>query len=146
MGGIALVHPEILGVGYETITDMLQGNLGVGLLLTLLLLKLLATGVTIGSGGSGGIFAPSLFLGAATGGAVGVVAHELLPAVTASPGAYALVGMGAVAAGDHPRPAHRHPDHLRAHLGLQPDRAADDVAASSPPWSPPASSASRSTP
>jgi CIC family chloride channel protein len=55
--------------------------------------------VSIGTGGSGGILAPSLLLGAAAGGAVGVVAHELLPAVTGSPGAYALVGMGAVAAG-----------------------------------------------
>jgi CIC family chloride channel protein len=62
-------------------------------------LKLMATSLTIGSGGSGGIFAPSLFLGASLGGFVGTVVHSLMPASTASPGAYALVGMGAVAAG-----------------------------------------------
>ncbi len=99
VGGIGLVRPEVLGVGYEAITEALRGNLGLTLLLTLLVAKLLATGITIGSGGSGGILAPSLFLGAATGGVIGLVAHELLPTVTASPGAYALVGMGAVVAG-----------------------------------------------
>jgi CIC family chloride channel protein len=99
VGGLGLAHPEILGVGYEAITDMLQGRLAVELLLALMVLKLLATCLTIGSGGSGGILAPSLFLGATLGGVVGLGAHELLPAVTASPGAYALVGMGAVVAG-----------------------------------------------
>lgn len=99
VGGIGLFHPEILGVGYEAITGALQGEMGVRLLLALLVLKLLATGVTLGSGGSGGILAPSLFLGATTGALVGVAAHHLLPSVTASPGAYALVGMGAVVAG-----------------------------------------------
>ena len=99
VGGLGLAHPEVLGVGYEAITDMLQGRLAVELLLALLVLKLLATCLTIGSGGSGGILAPSLFLGATVGGVVGLGAHELLPSVTASPGAYALVGMGAVVAG-----------------------------------------------
>jgi len=99
VGGLGWFHPEVLGVGYEAITDALLGHVGVGLLLTLLALKLLATGVTLGSGGSGGILAPSLFLGATIGGMVGLVAHHLLPTVTGSPGAYALVGMGAVVAG-----------------------------------------------
>jgi len=99
VGGIGLVHPEVLGVGYEAITEALRGNLGLTVLVTLLIAKLLATGVTIGSGGSGGILAPSLFLGATTGGMVGLAANALLPGVTASPGAYALVGMGAVVAG-----------------------------------------------
>lgn len=99
VGGLGWFHPEVLGVGYEAITDALLGHIGVGLLLTLLALKLLATGVTLGSGGSGGILAPSLFLGATIGGVVGLVAHHFLPTVTGSPGAYALVGMGAVVAG-----------------------------------------------
>ncbi|MGD2115853.1 MAG: chloride channel protein, partial [Acidobacteriota bacterium] len=99
VGGIGFVHPEVLGVGYEAITEALRGHLGLGVLLTLLVAKLLATGLTLGSGGSGGILAPSLFLGATTGGVVGLAAHGLLPTVTASPGAYALVGMGAVVAG-----------------------------------------------
>jgi CIC family chloride channel protein len=68
-------------------------------LLVLLGVKILATSITIGSGGSGGIFAPSLFLGAMVGGAVGLVANDLFPDITAGPGAYALVGMGAVVAG-----------------------------------------------
>ena len=68
----------------------------------LVLVKIVAVSLTIGSGGSGGIFAPSLFIGAMAGGAVGKVAHSLWPAHTGSPGAYALVGMGAVvAAGTH---------------------------------------------
>jgi CIC family chloride channel protein len=66
------------------------------LLLVLVLVKILATSITIGSGGSGGIFAPSLFLGAMAGGFFGFVVHQLFPDITASPGAYSIVGMGAV--------------------------------------------------
>ena len=61
--------------------------------------KLAATSLTLGSGGSGGVFAPSLFLGAMLGGAFGSVVHAAYPTVTAAGGAYALVGMGAVFAG-----------------------------------------------
>ncbi|MDH5550960.1 MAG: chloride channel protein, partial [Gemmatimonadota bacterium] len=68
----------------------------------LVVAKILAVSITIGSGGSGGVFAPSLFIGAMLGGAVGTVVHTLWPATTAGAGAYALVGMGAVvAAGTH---------------------------------------------
>jgi len=87
-----------LGVGYETIDMALAGRGVWYLLLALILLKLFATSVTLGSGGSGGIFAPSLFLGAMTGGLLGTLVHHLFPSVTAGPGAYALVGMGAVVA------------------------------------------------
>ena len=66
------------------------------LLLLLVVVKVLATSITIGSGGSGGIFAPSLFLGALAGGFFGVVVHGIFPGITASPGAYGIVGMGAV--------------------------------------------------
>lgn len=89
----------IFGVGYETIEWMLKGNGTLLLLLVLLAAKILATSLTIGSGGSGGVFAPSLFMGAAFGGVFGHVVHNLFPTVTASPGAYALVGMAAVFAG-----------------------------------------------
>jgi CIC family chloride channel protein len=65
----------------------------------LILIKILATSITIGSGGSGGIFAPSLFLGAMAGGFFGSVVHSIFPSVTASPGAYSIVGMGAVVSG-----------------------------------------------
>lgn len=99
IGAIAIFFPHIFGVGYETIDLALQSNLTWYFMLLLIALKLIATSVTIGSGGSGGIFAPSLFLGASLGGFVGAVVHLLFPAYTASAGAYALVGMGAVAAG-----------------------------------------------
>jgi CIC family chloride channel protein len=99
IGAIGIYFPHIFGVGYETIDLALQSSLAWYFLLLLIGLKLMATSITIGSGGSGGIFAPSLFLGASLGGFVGTVVHSLMPASTASPGAYALVGMGAVAAG-----------------------------------------------
>jgi CIC family chloride channel protein len=93
-----LSFPQVLGVGYETIDLALAGKMAGALLLTLVLLKLAATCVTLAAGGSGGIFAPSLFLGAMTGGFVGTVVHQVFPFVTAGPGAYATVGMGAVVA------------------------------------------------
>jgi len=102
IGLIALRFPEIYGVGYEAINEALRGQLVWQLLIVLAVVKIVAVSVTIGSGGSGGIFAPSLFIGATLGGAVGTVVHFLWPAASAGPGAYALVGMGAVvAAGAH---------------------------------------------
>jgi CIC family chloride channel protein len=102
IGIIAIRFPEIFGVGYEAINEALTGDLGWNLLLTLVVVKIVAVSLTIGSGGSGGIFAPSLFIGAMVGGAVGTVVHSLWPGMSGSPGAYALVGMGAVvAAGTH---------------------------------------------
>ncbi len=91
--------PLVFGVGYESINAVLVGELTFQLALALLALKLLATVLTLGSGGSGGVFAPGLFMGAMLGGAFGQVVHQLFPAVTAPPGAYALVGMSAVFAG-----------------------------------------------
>jgi CIC family chloride channel protein len=99
VGALGLWHPEVFGVGYEAINEALTGHLLLPSLAVLLGVKLLATSVTIGSGGSGGIFAPSLFLGAMLGGSLGMVTHDLFPGITATPGAYALVGMGAVVAG-----------------------------------------------
>jgi CIC family chloride channel protein len=102
IGVIAIRFPEIFGVGYEAINEALTGDLGWKLLLILVMVKIVAVSLTIGSGGSGGIFAPSLFIGAMVGGAVGTVVHSLWPEMSGSPGAYALVGMGAVvAAGTH---------------------------------------------
>jgi CIC family chloride channel protein len=86
-------------VGYGSINLSLKNQLPALLLFTLVFVKILATSVTIGSGGSGGIFAPSLFIGAMTGGFFGWCVHELFPLLTANSGAYALVGMGAVVAG-----------------------------------------------
>ncbi len=88
--------PQIFNVGYRVIEQALSNRLSVTALLVLLVLKLVATGLTLGSGGSGGIFAPSLFMGAMLGGAFQYLIQLLFPAITAPPGAYALVGMGAV--------------------------------------------------
>jgi len=96
LGCMGLLFPYILGVGYGSIYLSLMQLLPWWLMLVLVPCKILATSITIGSGGSGGIFAPSLFLGAMAGGFFGTVAHIIFPGVTASPGAYSIVGMGAV--------------------------------------------------
>ncbi|RKX22224.1 MAG: hypothetical protein DRP35_02495 [Candidatus Zixiibacteriota bacterium] len=98
IGLIALKYPEVLGLGYETIDQALNGNMIIDLLLILIVVKIFAVSITIGSGGSGGILAPSLFIGAMTGGVIGMAVNILWPGAVASPGAYALVGMGAVVA------------------------------------------------
>ncbi|MBL7008290.1 MAG: chloride channel protein [Planctomycetes bacterium] len=97
VGAIALLAPQVLGVGYEAMNQALTQAPGAWLLVGLLFAKVLAVSLTIGSGGSGGVFAPSLFLGASLGGAVGAVVQVWFPGA-APPGAYALVGMGAVVA------------------------------------------------
>ncbi|MFY9558783.1 MAG: chloride channel protein [Terriglobales bacterium] len=91
--------PQVLGVGYGYVGDALNGTMALKLMIVLVVLKLLAVTTSYASGNAGGIFGPSLFIGAMLGGAVGTVAHRLFPAHTATPGAYALVGMGAVFAG-----------------------------------------------
>ncbi len=104
MGGIiigimALRFPQVLAVGYDSIGKALLNQDVWTVLVLLVPLKILATSITIGSGGSGGIFAPSLFMGAMLGGAFGCAVNALFPSITANPGAYAIVGMGAVVAG-----------------------------------------------
>ena len=96
LGVMALVFPHLLGVGYEAIDLALIQELSWWVMFLLVLCKILATSVTIGSGGSGGIFAPSLFMGAMAGGFFGTGVHAIFPGMTASPGAYSIVGMGAV--------------------------------------------------
>ncbi len=91
--------PQVLGVGYGYVGDALDGKMGLNLMLLLLVLKLFAVTTSYSSGNAGGIFGPSLFIGAMLGGVVGTAAHGLLPGYTATAGAYALVGMGAVFAG-----------------------------------------------
>ncbi len=91
--------PQVLGVGYGYVGDALNGSMALKLMLLLVVLKLFAVTASYASGNAGGIFGPSLFLGAMLGGAIGTVAHHFLPAYTARPGAYALVGMGALFAG-----------------------------------------------
>jgi len=102
IGCIGLVLPQVMGVGYDTITPMLHAQIALGVLVAILAAKLFATTLTLGSGGSGGVFAPSLFMGAALGGVVGGLMAKVAPFPMAAPGAYAVVGMGAmVAAATH---------------------------------------------
>lgn len=91
--------PLIFGVGYESITGSLMNNFTIQVTFSLLLLKMLATLLTLGSGGSGGVFAPSLFMGAMLGATFGQVVNMLFPSITAPAGAYALVGMAAFFSG-----------------------------------------------
>jgi len=91
--------PQVLGVGYQHVGSALNGSMAVKLMVLLLVLKFFAVTFSYASGNAGGIFGPSLFLGAMLGGIVGVVAPLFLPGYVASPGAYALVGMGTVFAG-----------------------------------------------
>src|SRR5213078_3715267 len=91
--------PEVLGVGYGFVGKALNGELIPQTMALLVLLKIVATATCYASGNAGGIFGPTLFIGGMMGGAVGGLAHNLLPAYTGSAGAYALVGMGAAFAG-----------------------------------------------
>jgi CIC family chloride channel protein len=91
--------PEVMGVGYNYVEKVLNGDLVLQVVVLLSILKIVATAVSYASGNAGGIFGPSLFIGAMMGGAVGSVAHRVLPGYTAGPGAYALVGMGTAFAG-----------------------------------------------
>ena len=97
IGFISIFFPAILGNGYEFMEKALAGDLFWGLAFVLIFLKIFCTSVTLGSGGLGGIFAPSLFIGAMLGSAYGTMVHAINPGFTASPETYALVGMGAVA-------------------------------------------------
>jgi len=102
IGTIAIFFPQIMGDGYGYIEEVLSGRGVLLVMFVLIFAKIIATAVTLGSGGSGGVFAPALFIGAVTGGAFGTVAHNLFPGVTATPGAYAAVGVGAfLAAATH---------------------------------------------
>ncbi|HKJ00659.1 MAG TPA: chloride channel protein [bacterium] len=96
VGLMGLMLPQTFGLGYSTMDGALHSQLAVGLLVLLVFGKLFATSITLASGGSGGIFAPSLFMGSMVGGTVGWVANQFLPELTAPSGAYALVGMGAM--------------------------------------------------
>ena len=104
VGGVAVgimgwFVPQILGVGYSYVGQVLNGGMALRLMVLLLVLKLFAVVISYASGNAGGIFGPALFLGAMLGGAVGTVAHNCFPGHVATAGAYALVGMGAAFAG-----------------------------------------------
>ena len=91
--------PQLLGVGYKHVGEVLNGRMALRLMILLLVLKLFAVATSYASGNAGGIFGPSLFLGAMLGGIVGSVGHGLFPDYVGTSGAYALVGMGTAFAG-----------------------------------------------
>lgn len=99
MGLTALAFPQVMGVGYDSINFALHSNMIWYVAFLLIFVKIFATSLTLGSGGSGGIFAPSLFMGAMLGEFFGDIVHFGFPDITASPGAYALVAMGGLVAG-----------------------------------------------
>ncbi|MFW6023094.1 MAG: chloride channel protein, partial [Halanaerobiaceae bacterium] len=99
LGILALWIPQIYSTGYPVMEEALRGNFPLYLTIIFMLGKILATNMTLGSGGSGGVFAPSLFIGAMMGSSYGNIVHSILPSITAGPSSYAIVGMGAVFAG-----------------------------------------------
>ncbi|WP_200808334.1 chloride channel protein [Demequina sp. NBRC 110055] len=104
LGVLVFVLPQMYGVGYPVLEGAVMGDYVVPFLLLLLVAKVVATSLTIAIGGSGGVFAPSLFLGAMLGAAVGQAADAVVPGLDLSPGAYAIVGMAAVFAGSSRAP------------------------------------------
>lgn len=98
VGSIAVFFPQVLGVGYEATNEALQRELPLFLLLALIVAKTAATAISLACRFAGGIFSPSLYLGAMTGSAFGLIASSVFPEFGSSQGLYAILGMGAVAA------------------------------------------------
>jgi CIC family chloride channel protein len=99
VGLVGWFVPQVMGVGYGYVGFALNGDMALKLMALLVVLKLITVTTSYASGNAGGIFGPALFIGAMLGGSLGTLAHRLFPVYTATPGAYALVGMGAVFAG-----------------------------------------------
>lgn len=99
VGVILLVFPHVFGVGHKAMDIALSGQLGWAMLLALMLAKIVATAITLGSGGSGGSFAPALYVGAMAGGFFGSVMGAIFPGYVGAPGVYAMVAMGAMIGG-----------------------------------------------
>ncbi len=99
VGILGYFFPDVMGVGYNFVDRVLNGDAVLKVIVLLAALKIVATATCYASGNAGGIFGPSLFIGAMLGAATGGVAHHFFPDVTAGPGAYALVGMGTAFAG-----------------------------------------------
>jgi hypothetical protein len=94
VGGIAIAVPQVMGIGYDTVNQALLGQLGVPLLISIVLGKLVATAAGLGLGLPGGLIGPTFVIGATAGGAMGIIADNWLPGDIASPAFYAMIGMG----------------------------------------------------
>ncbi len=99
VGVLGLIDPRALGAGFGVIQEAIYGRIGIEAMLLLVLLKILATSCTISSGGSGGVFGPSLFIGGMLGGCVGLLGQHFFPDVVQHPSAYVIVGMASFFAG-----------------------------------------------
>lgn len=99
MGLFGMLYPKVISGGYGWLEQAILGELTVTTMIVVVLAKTLATSITLGSGMSGGMFAPALFVGGMTGGAVGFTAHKFYPDIVTQPGGYVLVGMAAFFAG-----------------------------------------------
>ena len=99
LGALLIALPQMYGVGYPVLQKAVEGRYLIPMLLLLMVGKMFATSLTIGIGGSGGVFAPTLFIGAMGGTAFGMIAHHLFPSVAGSAGAYGLIGMAAAFGG-----------------------------------------------
>ncbi len=97
VGLIALLYPEVLSVGYEATSNALKGIYDINILIPLIIAKIAAVAISLGSRFGGGVFSPSLFIGAMTGGTFGILVSMIMPGLASDPGLYAIVGMGAVA-------------------------------------------------
>ncbi|MBC8318023.1 MAG: chloride channel protein [Desulfobulbaceae bacterium] len=95
VGSIGIGFPQVMGNGYHYISEVLNGDGVIWVMLLLVFAKIISTSITLGSGGAGGVFAPSLFIGAVIGGSFGTIANNIFPGHIASSGAYAAVGIGA---------------------------------------------------
>ena len=95
VGSMGIFFPQVMGDGYGFIESVLMGGGVFWLVALLVFVKILATAITLGAGGAGGVFAPALFIGAMVGGGFGMAVNTLFPGMTASSGAYAVVGIGA---------------------------------------------------
>lgn len=96
VGLVGIWYPEIFGVGYPTVDLALKNHLGLAILIILLVFKLFVTSVTIGAGGSGGVFSPGLYQGAMLGGALGIIISAIFPSLGVSSGAIAAIAMAGV--------------------------------------------------
>jgi len=99
VGLIGLILPQVYGDGWGWIQLAILGKLGIGIMIAIALAKVVATSFTISSGGSGGVFGPTLFIGGMIGGTVGFSAHYFFPHVVTQPGAFVVVGMASFFAG-----------------------------------------------
>lgn len=105
LGGVLLVLPPMYGVGYPVLSNGVAGTYSIAFLFALLAGKAVATSLTIGIGGSGGVFAPSLFIGAMLGSSYGQIMHQLAPGVAGPAGAYGLIGMARCSPGQPELPS-----------------------------------------